>query len=160
MGSGHHQPHSAELALPDPDFFDAGSGYTWPWVDPVGATKLYVLPAKCATTPGRHSHNPEPVSTAGQALIFDYEQRAAPAPISHLVEATVSATSPWTAKTSLNSHLRANLREGWRCLTVVLDPFNSINPWLGAARSHAGGINYRAPDHAIQWRPTRLLDSD
>jgi hypothetical protein len=29
-----------------PAFFDAGSGYTWPWVDPVGATKLYVLPAK------------------------------------------------------------------------------------------------------------------
>jgi hypothetical protein len=29
-----------------PAFFDAGRGYTWPWVDPVGATKLYVLPAK------------------------------------------------------------------------------------------------------------------
>jgi hypothetical protein len=29
-----------------PAFFDAGSGYTWPWVDPVGATKLYALPAK------------------------------------------------------------------------------------------------------------------
>jgi hypothetical protein len=29
-----------------PAFFDAGSGYTWPWVDPVGTTKLYVLPAK------------------------------------------------------------------------------------------------------------------
>jgi hypothetical protein len=29
-----------------PVFFDAGSGYTWPWVDPVGATKLYMLPAK------------------------------------------------------------------------------------------------------------------
>jgi hypothetical protein len=29
-----------------PAFFDAGSGYTWPWVDPVGATKLYMLPAK------------------------------------------------------------------------------------------------------------------
>ena len=24
----------------------AGSGYTWPWVDPTGATKLYTLPAK------------------------------------------------------------------------------------------------------------------
>jgi hypothetical protein len=29
-----------------PPFFDAGRGYTWPWVDPVGATKLYTLPAK------------------------------------------------------------------------------------------------------------------
>jgi hypothetical protein len=29
-----------------PAFFNAGSGYTWPWVDPVGATKLYVLPAR------------------------------------------------------------------------------------------------------------------
>ena len=29
-----------------PSFFDAGRGYTWPWVDPTGATKLYTLPAK------------------------------------------------------------------------------------------------------------------
>lgn len=29
-----------------PDFFDAGRGYAWPWVDPVGATKLHTLPAK------------------------------------------------------------------------------------------------------------------
>jgi hypothetical protein len=29
-----------------PVFFDAGSGYTWPWVDPTGLPKLYVLPAK------------------------------------------------------------------------------------------------------------------
>ena len=29
-----------------PAFFDAGRGYTWPWVDPTGATKLYTLPAK------------------------------------------------------------------------------------------------------------------
>jgi len=29
-----------------PAFFNAGSGYTWPWVDPTGATKLYTLPAK------------------------------------------------------------------------------------------------------------------
>ena len=29
-----------------PAFFDAGRGYTWPWVDPTGATKLYALPAK------------------------------------------------------------------------------------------------------------------
>jgi len=29
-----------------PAFFNAGSGYTWPWVDPTGTTKLYTLPAK------------------------------------------------------------------------------------------------------------------
>lgn len=29
-----------------PAFFNTGKGYTWPWVDPVGATKVYVLPAK------------------------------------------------------------------------------------------------------------------
>ncbi len=29
-----------------PDFFKAGRGYEWPWVDPGGATKLYDLPAK------------------------------------------------------------------------------------------------------------------
>ena len=41
----HTLPNS--LYLPQkPAFFDAGSGYTWPWVDPVGATKLYTLPAK------------------------------------------------------------------------------------------------------------------
>jgi hypothetical protein len=49
----HWDPSSADHALPDslylskePDFFNAGSGYTWPWVDPVGNTKLYTLPAK------------------------------------------------------------------------------------------------------------------
>ena len=41
----HTLPDS--LYLPQkPAFFNAGSGYTWPWVDPVGATKLYTLPAK------------------------------------------------------------------------------------------------------------------
>jgi hypothetical protein len=29
-----------------PAFFNAGSGYTWPWVDPTGSTKVYTLPAK------------------------------------------------------------------------------------------------------------------
>lgn len=29
-----------------PAFFSAGRGYTWPWVDPLGATKLHTLPAK------------------------------------------------------------------------------------------------------------------
>ncbi len=43
----------AERTLPQslylsgkPAFFNAGKGYTWPWVDPTGSTKLYTLPAK------------------------------------------------------------------------------------------------------------------
>lgn len=46
-------PGVTDHRLPDslylngkPAFFNAGSGYTWPWVDPAGPTKLYVLPAK------------------------------------------------------------------------------------------------------------------
>ena len=46
-------PAIADHTLPDslylagkPGFFNAGRGYTWPWVDAAGATKLYVLPAK------------------------------------------------------------------------------------------------------------------
>jgi hypothetical protein len=41
----HTLPKSLYLTQ-KPAFFYAGSGHTWPWVDPVGATKLYVLPAK------------------------------------------------------------------------------------------------------------------
>lgn len=29
-----------------PPFFDAGRGYTWPWVDPTGSTRVHTLPAK------------------------------------------------------------------------------------------------------------------
>jgi hypothetical protein len=43
--NNHTLPKSLYLTQ-KPAFFDAGRGYTWPWVDPVGATKLYVLPAK------------------------------------------------------------------------------------------------------------------
>jgi hypothetical protein len=43
--TNHTLPNSLYLTQ-KPAFFDAGSGYTWPWVDPVGATKLYALPAK------------------------------------------------------------------------------------------------------------------
>jgi hypothetical protein len=43
--TNHRLPNSLYL-IQKPAFFDAGSGYTWPWVDPMGATKLYVLPAK------------------------------------------------------------------------------------------------------------------
>jgi hypothetical protein len=49
----HWDTTIADRALPDslylskkPSFFSAGKGYTWPWVDPVGNTKLYTLPAK------------------------------------------------------------------------------------------------------------------
>ncbi len=46
-------PSIASRSLPNslyltrkPAFFDAGHGYTWPWVEPTGATKLFTLPAK------------------------------------------------------------------------------------------------------------------
>jgi hypothetical protein len=43
--TNHMLPNSLYLTQ-KPAFFDAGRGYTWPWVDPIGATKLYTLPAK------------------------------------------------------------------------------------------------------------------
>lgn len=43
----------ADRTLPDslyrsgkPAFFDGGKGYVWPWVDPTGPERLFVLPAK------------------------------------------------------------------------------------------------------------------
>ena len=46
-------PNISERTLPSslyltrkPAFFDAGSGYAWPWVDPTGSTPLHTLPAK------------------------------------------------------------------------------------------------------------------
>lgn len=46
-------PSLADRKLPNslylkgkPAFFEAGRGYAWPWVDPVGETKLHTLPAK------------------------------------------------------------------------------------------------------------------
>jgi hypothetical protein len=46
-------PSNADHTLPDslyltakPAFFNLGSGYTWPWVDPTGSPQLYTLPAK------------------------------------------------------------------------------------------------------------------
>ncbi|HUN74837.1 MAG TPA: hypothetical protein VMU40_10015 [Steroidobacteraceae bacterium] len=41
----HNLPASLYLKE-KPAFFNTGKGYTWPWVDPVGATKVYTLPAK------------------------------------------------------------------------------------------------------------------
>jgi hypothetical protein len=51
--SDHALPSSMYLSG-KPAFFNAGSGYTWPWVDPTGATRLYTQPAKArfdANTP-------------------------------------------------------------------------------------------------------------
>lgn len=43
--SNHTLPNS--FYLPGkPAFFNDGSGYAWPWVDPTGAPQLYTLPAK------------------------------------------------------------------------------------------------------------------
>jgi hypothetical protein len=53
--ASHALPNSLYLTR-KPAFFDAGGGYNWPWVDPVGETKVYELPAKArydAGTPFR-----------------------------------------------------------------------------------------------------------
>jgi hypothetical protein len=51
--SVHWDPTISNQTLPNslylsqkPAFFNAGSGYTWPWVKPTGAHQLYTLPAK------------------------------------------------------------------------------------------------------------------
>jgi hypothetical protein len=36
-----------------PAFFNAGEGYTWPWVNPTGSPQLYTLPAKARYDAGR-----------------------------------------------------------------------------------------------------------
>lgn len=41
----HTLPNSLYLRQ-KPAFFKAGSGYTWPWVNPAGSPELYTLPAK------------------------------------------------------------------------------------------------------------------
>jgi hypothetical protein len=58
-------PRSSDSRIPDslylkqrPAFFDAGSGYVWPWVDPTGETKLYTLPAKARFEAGTPFHQP------------------------------------------------------------------------------------------------------
>ena len=43
--TNHTLPDSLYLTG-KPAFFNAGRGYTWPWVDATGPTKLHVLPAK------------------------------------------------------------------------------------------------------------------
>jgi hypothetical protein len=43
--TAHTLPNSLYLAH-KPAFFNVGSGYTWPWVNPTGSLQLYTLPAK------------------------------------------------------------------------------------------------------------------
>ncbi len=45
LDTNHALPNSLYLTR-KPAFFDAGSGYTWPWVNPMGGTHLFKLPAK------------------------------------------------------------------------------------------------------------------
>lgn len=58
-------PNSTDRALPaslylskKPDFFNAGTGYIWPWVDPLGSTKLHRLPAKARYDAGTPFEQP------------------------------------------------------------------------------------------------------
>jgi hypothetical protein len=43
--TAHALPNSLYLSA-TPAFFNAGSGYSWPWVNPTGSSQLYALPAK------------------------------------------------------------------------------------------------------------------
>jgi hypothetical protein len=43
--TSHTLPNSLYLTQ-KPAFFNAGRGYTWPWVNPTGSPQLYTLPAK------------------------------------------------------------------------------------------------------------------
>jgi hypothetical protein len=43
--TAHTLPSSLYLTR-KPAFFDAGRGYTWPWVNPTGSPQVYALPAK------------------------------------------------------------------------------------------------------------------
>jgi hypothetical protein len=43
--TAHTLPNSLYLTQ-NPAFFNAGSGYTWPWVNPTGSPQLNTLPAK------------------------------------------------------------------------------------------------------------------
>jgi hypothetical protein len=43
--TAHTLPNSLYLTQ-KPAFFNAGSGYAWPWVNPTGAPLLHTLPAK------------------------------------------------------------------------------------------------------------------
>jgi hypothetical protein len=49
--TAHTLPNSLYLTQ-KPAFFNAGSGYTWPWVNPTGSPQLYTLPAKARYNAG------------------------------------------------------------------------------------------------------------
>jgi hypothetical protein len=62
--------------------FNAGSGYTWPWVDPGERRNYTYCRPWRATTPGRHSRSPEPLRVgwlAPQALASTGALAALPA---------------------------------------------------------------------------------
>ena len=44
--SGAHSLPNSLYLTQKPAFFSAGSGYTWPWVNPTGSPQLYTNPAK------------------------------------------------------------------------------------------------------------------
>ena len=54
--TAHTLPNSHYLTR-KPAFFNAGSGYTWPWVNPTGSPQLYTLPAKARYDAGRRSRS-------------------------------------------------------------------------------------------------------
>jgi len=43
--TAHTLPDSVYLKQA-PSFFNAGTSYIWPWVNPTGSPQLYILPAK------------------------------------------------------------------------------------------------------------------
>ena len=49
--TAHTLPNSLYLSAA-PAFFSAGSGYTWPPVNPLGSPQFYTLPAKARYTAG------------------------------------------------------------------------------------------------------------
>ena len=58
----HTLPKSLYLTQ-NPAFFDAGRGYTWPWVDPTGSPQLYELPAKARFDAGTPFIQPRAADT-------------------------------------------------------------------------------------------------
>lgn len=64
-GAVRWDPAIADHALPPslylaraPDFFRAGRGHTWPWVDPTGPTPLHTLPARARFEAGTPFQQP------------------------------------------------------------------------------------------------------
>ncbi len=53
----HSLPNSLYLTR-KPTFFDAGKGYTWPWVNPIGSPQIHTLPAKARYDAGAPFRQP------------------------------------------------------------------------------------------------------